>query len=311
MKSPTHTLQFVRVTPKQVLEEEEDLSFENISPKEIHRKEPKTRAESNFQSLQALKRSICASKDSSVLHESTNTRTIPELSADMSLTQKISAASMCKNGQNQINIVTGTQTPLSLSFFESEKEKQGVQAPPPGYDENKLYFKDPEIRKIAETSTKYKGLTWKSHDKQLEYFKALKESGLLSNKFYGLPGEAMDLRVSRITGVPVRSKPTIITDLNASHITLYDIKRELAHSNYSRRRRNLSLFDQNQSREEPSQYLNSIYLPQTMQTMTGGHRRIGSETKNFNPMSTQQFTSPVHNNSGFLPTNLFSAPKRF
>mmetsp|Transcript_9320 Transcript_9320/g.10486 ORF Transcript_9320/g.10486 Transcript_9320/m.10486 type:complete len:294 (-) Transcript_9320:161-1042(-) len=111
--------------------------------------------------------------------------------------------------------------------------------PPAGYDPNKLYFQDPEIKKIAESSRKFHSLTWKEPNKQAEYFQILRETDLLDYKFYGHPEEVLELRLSMVSGIPPKkAKSTNSLSTMLKYSTVGDVKKELAQSSYIARIRN-------------------------------------------------------------------------
>lgn len=136
-------------------------------------------------------------------------------------------------------------SPLCVSRL-IETDRQALQDPPPNYDPEKLYFKDPEIKAIAESSRKFRSLTWKEPHKQTEYFKVLRESNILDYKFYGHPEEVLELKLSQITGIPPQNVPNRHSDIT-QYSTINDVKRELAQSNYMTRIRNSTYIDNSQS----------------------------------------------------------------
>jgi len=117
---------------------------------------------------------------------------------------------------------------------------------PVNYDPEKLYFNDPEIKALAESSRKFRSLTWKDPNKQSEYFRVLRESDLLDYKFYGHPAEVMELKLSRITGLPPQSLPQNRHSDVTQYSTLNDVKRELAQSNYMTKIRNSTYINTSQ-----------------------------------------------------------------
>lgn len=122
---------------------------------------------------------------------------------------------------------------LSLSaMLTPEQTELQKTLPPADYDHSKLYFLDPEIRKLAESSVKYRSLTWKDPLKHAEYFQILRETGLLDTNFYGHPKGVFDLKMSKIGGPLPEPSSTKNLSENLHQLTLYDVKKELAQSHY-------------------------------------------------------------------------------
>ena len=66
------------------------------------------------------------------------------------------------------------------------------------YDPNKCYYRDPEIVKIAEIGRQYCNLDWRDPGTQQEYFRALRETGLLNTNFYGTSEEDFEEKLHLI-----------------------------------------------------------------------------------------------------------------
>ena len=269
----------MRVKP--LLKEYQDERTPDSSTAQFQKLEPKSRAEYNFQALQSLKQSYAPTRTPSrTLRDSSQIKT-PQRTSDWTPTIQTTRGSSIPKSINREGITMARDPTGILSFSNFIEAEKPIQTVPTDYDEKKLYFQDPEIRKVAESATKYRSLSWRDPDKQTEYFQTLKESGLLNNKFYGYPREVLDLKVSKIMGVPIQSSVATEREANMNYLTLSDVKRELARSSYQARIRNAS-----QSRE-PSPFATP------MQTDRGAatHRRCNSDTRFYNPISAQKVNS--------------------
>lgn len=94
------------------------------------------------------------------------------------------------------------QKPNELNLKESMKPSQLVNSqftPSPNYNPEKLYFNDPEIKKIVEAAKSRVNVDWKDPKKQKDYFIAIKESGVFNEKYYGVSDKEFNLRVSQLT----------------------------------------------------------------------------------------------------------------
>ena len=276
----------IRVKPiiKEYCQEEEVARLPSEQSQNIV---PKLQFEQSPQGIRYLKQSFAPSPDTSHnFQDSTKCKTTSGASFTSPITQKFRASSVPKRMGYQGG--TTHRASVVISSFSNLVEPE--KTIPPNYDEKKLYFQDPEIRKLAESSYKYRNLTWRDNDKQLGYFYALKESGLLNNRLYGDPEEVLNLRLSRITGTPIQSNRTSPRDLDMNSLMLDDVKRELLVTNYKTRIRSVSRHNSN--------YQSHTTTPMQTQRDTRYHHRNNSDFRYQDPISVQKIKSLMNSKNG-------------